>query len=549
MHEAVTEGYRRGDAPRRSATVARRLIVSSASLLAVLLTPSVDAHAQLPPSPLPLSNVEDARTLEKGTILLRVLNAWTRFDDVYDATADSMHHLHPLGNAFSAESLGVRQFPALAAAQSALRTLTQNPGLALNLGQAFSTADTRVVTTPLSLEYGVTGRLTIGVLVPIVQTHSTVFVELNPRRLNGNFGANAGPNPALVDNTVLSINQGVVDQLGNAVQALDSYLSSCNCSSAQATQLRDQASRFQAAVAALYGSGQFAPLKASAEQTAIVNNLTALAAQINTLLGSNYNFGTPVPANAAAALLQLQQLAVSGAGLDSLGSPDRIGVGDVEVSARLKLHDAFADTTPGFRLRATLLGVLRLPTGRPPSGTVPFETGTGTGQMSADAGAILDIRLAKRFMATLAGEYTAYFTSANVARMPNSDYALFPLDLPIAGTWREGNAVQAEATPRFQVTDYFTVHAAYAFRRQAAPQYTSADVSAPPSFLATTEQRAGIGFAYSTVARYAKARSTVPFEVSYTHLETLTASGGLVPKYSREQIEVRIYYRLRRGGR
>ena len=31
--------------------------------------------------------------------------------------------------------------------------------------------------------------------------------------------------------------------------------------------------------------------------------------------------------------------------------------------------------------------------------------------------------------------------------------------------------------------------------------------------------------------------------------QTLTATGGLVPKYSRDQIELRIYYRLRRAGR
>jgi hypothetical protein len=549
MHDAETEAQKTGDAPQRAVVAVRRLICSGASLLVALVAVPRIAQAQLPPSPLPLSNVQDARTLEKGTVLLRVLTSWTRFDGVYDATADSTHRLHPLGEAFSAESLGVRQFPALAGAQAALRTLTQNPNLALNLGQAFSTVDTRSVVTPLSLEYGLTGRLTVGVLVPIVQTHSTVFVELNPRRLNGNTGANVGPNPGLVDAAIQQANQAVVDQLGAAAQALSDYLSSCGCSSAQATQLRAQASQFQAAVATLYGSSRFAPLATSAAQAAIVNSLTALASQINSFLGSSFSFGAPTAAPAPAALLQLQQLAISGAGLDSIGSPDRIGVGDVELSARFKLHDAFVDTTPGFKLRATVVGVLRLPTGRPPSGTVPYEIGTGTGQTSADAGAIFDVRMARRFMATLAGQYTAYFTSANVARMPNSDYALFPLDLPVAGTWREGNVIQLEATPRFEVMDFFTVHAAYAFRHQAAAQYTSPDVSPAPTFLATTEQRAGFGFAYSTVERYARARSTIPFEVSYTHLETLTASGGLVPKYSREQIEVRIYYRLRRSGR
>ena len=59
--------------------------------------------AQLPPYPVPLSNTEDARTLPKGIVLFRALNAWTRINDVYDAAADSAHHLHPLGHAFSVE--------------------------------------------------------------------------------------------------------------------------------------------------------------------------------------------------------------------------------------------------------------------------------------------------------------------------------------------------------------------------------------------------------------------------------------------------------------
>src|SRR5205085_8809574 len=120
---------------------------------------------------------EDARTLPKGIVLFRALNAWTRINDVYDAAADSAHHLHPLGHAFSVASLGVRQFPALIAAQTALRTLTGDPSLSLNIGQTFSTVDARFVTTPFSLAYGVTDRLTIGVMVPVVQTQSTVFVE------------------------------------------------------------------------------------------------------------------------------------------------------------------------------------------------------------------------------------------------------------------------------------------------------------------------------------------------------------------------------------
>src|SRR5205823_4648293 len=161
--------------------------------------------------------------------------------------------------------------------------------------------------------------------------------------------------------------------------------------------------------------------------------------------------------------------------------------------------DGFSDTASGVRLRGTLRGVLRLGTGQPPTGTVPFEVGTGTGQTSADGGAVFDLGLGRRLMATVGGQYTAHFTSSFVPRLPNSDDALFPMDVPVTGTWREGDALQFDAMPRILLTDYFTVHGAYTVRHQAASRYTSPDVAEPPLFAASTEQRVGFGFAYSAV--------------------------------------------------
>jgi hypothetical protein len=286
-------------------------------------------------------------------------------------------------------------------------------------------------------------------------------------------------------------------------------------------------------------------------QTTIAGNLNALQQSINSLIGSSFTFGPPSGANGPAALQQLTQVATAfpGIGYDSLGSPDRISVGDVEVSAAFKLMDSFADTARNRAFRALLRGVVRLPTGFPSYGLVPFEVGTGTHQTGGDLGIVVDTRFSRRLMATLAAQYTAYFTKASILRVPNSDYALFPLVPPDSGTWREGNALQVEATPRIQLTDFFSFHGAYALRHQAAPQYTNSNGGTPPLFEPTNEQRVGLGFAYSTVNRYAAGRSSVPFEIFFTHLETIAASGSLVPKYRRDQIELRIYYRLFRPGR
>ena len=540
--------------------IARRLSL----ILPLVLGALGDARAQLPPSPLPLSNTEDARTLPKGTVRLRALNAWTRFDAVFGGLGESTHVARPLGDAFSASALGAAQLPVLVPAQNAVRTLTGDAALTLNVGRLVASADSRIYTTPITLEYGLTDRLTIGAMVPIVQTHSTVFVALNP---SGQASGNVGPNPALAPSnaTAQPANRAVYSALAQAFADLNSALAECASSpsspicsrQAEATAARDLAAAYRDAVRDLYGidAQTGSPFVPRAElQGLIGQRLASLDATFQSLLGRAYlNGAVPSGANGFAALLQFQQLATDPAGIayDSLGSPDRIGVGDVELSAVYRLIDRFADTVQsgGLRVRAAIRGVLRLGTGQPTTGLVPFEVGTGSGQTSADGAALVDLRFPGRVVLSLAGQYTAFFGSAVLPRALNSEFALFPLDVPRAGQWRAGNTLQIDATPRILIADYFTINGHYTMRRAAAGQFASANQTVAPLFAASTEQRAGVGFAYSTLARYARGRSRVPLELFFSHLETVTARGGLTPKYTREQVELRIYYRLRRGTR
>ena len=156
---------------------------------------------------------------------------------VYDAAADSAQHLHPLGNSFTFDSLGVRQFPGLAAAQAALRTLT---GRSEPLAQ--SRADLRHgrrahVTTPFSLSYGVTNRLTIGAMVPrgadadgrVRRAESTAPQRKHWRECRSESGAARQSDGQ-------AANADVVAQLDAASSALTNYLTSCNNRAAARTQ-------------------------------------------------------------------------------------------------------------------------------------------------------------------------------------------------------------------------------------------------------------------------------------------------------------------------
>jgi len=530
-------------------------------LVSLLTAPLARAAAQIPPAPLPLSVTEDARTLPRGMVRLRGLTAWTRFDNVYGGLGDTASGARQLGELFSAPHLGPDQIPSLSSAQTALRALTGNAALRLDAGQLTTTADSRIVTIPLTLEYGLTDHLTIGVTLPVVQTTSNTVIQLNPRAWP-DIGVNTGPNPALFsgNSSARATNLAVYNALSRAHADLTDALAACPnptstvCSQPDAArQAQALSDSYRVAVQTLYGTdpahpgSPFVPL--GAVQTMVNQQLAALDVTLQALLGQSYLTSTPTGAAAKAALDQLQQLLTNPAGIafDSLGSPTEIGIGDVEVSAALRLFDGFADTTrTGWQARAAIRGVLRLGTGKPADGLVPFAIGTGTGQTSADGAAVLEVRLPARVLVTLLGQYTAYFGSAPVHRVPGDNYSLFPLDVPIQGTWRAGNTLQIEATPRYLLSDYFTLHGNYTIRRQAGSTYTSPDLTTAPLFEPTTEQRIGVGFAYSTLARYAGRRASVPFEVFFTQMQTIAASGGLTPRYTRTQLEFRIYYRLRR---
>jgi hypothetical protein len=64
-----------------------------------------------------------------------------------------------------------------------------------------------------------------------------------------------------------------------------------------------------------------------------------------------------------------------------------------------------------------------------------------------------------------------------------------------------------------------------------------------PGLPSTTAQQVGFGFTYSTILGRDRGPGRMPFEATFSHLETIAASGGPTPKTSRDQIELRVYFR------
>jgi hypothetical protein len=121
-----------------------------------------------------LSHTEDAAPVPKGVLRMKVTTGWTRFDERFTPNGP-----RPISDDIATDSLGTRQFPLLTPVEQGLQTLTNSPLTRLTFGHLAARHDVRIVTTPVALEFGLTRRLSIGVMVPVVQTRRSMQLRMN----------------------------------------------------------------------------------------------------------------------------------------------------------------------------------------------------------------------------------------------------------------------------------------------------------------------------------------------------------------------------------
>jgi hypothetical protein len=549
----------------------RSLPLRLATLTSLLLAARVSAQA-------PLSHTDDAAPVPAGSLRLRITTAWTRYDQRFTADGGTS----PLTDDFSTDALGVAQLPLLAPTEASLRTLAGDQNVRLSLGRLEVRGGARIVTTPISLEYGVTRRLSVGVQVPIVQTRRVIQARVNT---DTTLRANVGFVPDNARSTAAQENLAVVEALTQNADALAALITQCaanpaaagcgpvNADPTGAAAARDQARAYASAVSGLgtdAAHALLAPRAGSALGASIDARRVAINAALQQFLGAGAGSSTGVfTATTDFSYIDLQgrrgtpgllQSSLGG-GLDSLHTSDRLGIGDVAVGARYLVFDRFArDTAPATRLQSRLQvgAAVRFATSQADSALDLADIAPGEGA-GVEVHSAMDL-LSGRFGGTIAGRYVKAFSRTVTAPLFGNPEAFYPI--PFFGERKRtaGDVIGLDLTPRYFFSDWLSVDAHYGLERVGATQY-SADFTGTPCAnclsvaprdvettvgSATTAQRLGLGFRLSTVDAYARGRARYPIEVSFSHLETVTGDAGL-PKASRDQIQLRFYYRLRRA--
>ena len=558
-----------------------RLGAIACTMLSLLAAPGDPLAAQ------PLRGLgDDALTPRRGVI--RVSTSST-IADAADRFAGGTRQ--PLAQAFSTDALGAGQLPGLAGAQSALRTATGLNTLVLSLGTTSVAAQTRSHTIPLELEAGLTNRLSLSVTVPFVRTLTEVSVGMNPSRSEGNVNVNPTRAASTDDaTTARGINTTLVSQITTAQQELNSLIAACttnsgssvNCPAALSSgaALASAVGLYADAIARSYGTNTvpgaaFVPVAGTAADSAVRNSLSALRTQleavgITAIAASNAGPSRPTTVMTPDGLQRVLIDTTFGIVSNGLRTFARQSIGDVEFALKLRLFDAygFANDTArftghgGIRIRQSVAAAFRLGTGTVPNARDYFDPGTGGGQNDVEVRSFTDILAGRHFFASLVARYAVQMADQQTTRIPASASQPFPeLFRERLVDRKLGNVLELELTPRWVLSDFFSVGSQYVVRRRSADRYTGSFTVAPAesglpdpltldasilgSGTAATEHRVGLGVAYSSVAAYQRGRARLPIEVEYLTQRTVAAAGGIVPKVTLHRVQIRVYARMR----
>lgn len=463
------------------------------------------------------AHMEDATGPAKGLFRLKAATLWTRYDARFMDGGT-----RPLGAEFIGDSLGAAQLPVLSPIQARVASASGAPFL-LSLGRSRLDAVAREEVVPVTLEYGVTNRLSVGVMVPMVRRRVMVQFRLDTA---GGYVANVGTNPQRFTTSNAGTQNGQLQiQFESAISQLQARLSNCQsnpgapgCAALQGREAEAQAliaasTAFAADIAALYGSATspgmaFVPLATSAAHLAIVARRSAFNDRYKDLLGTTSDLLTsnPFAANGPAGIGDFQRYLTTELARDSLVNSERVLVGDMEVGARYAAVDMRRER---LRMQLVLGGSVRFATGSRQYKGELVDLSTGGGMIVTTGRGVVDAKAGR--LGLLA---SASFAS-NVRAVDTVNLATR------AERWTEINLA-----PRWHFSDPFSVHAAWSMR--------STDKEGG-------DQLVGGGVSISRISDFTG--GPLPIEMRFTHLQAITGDPGR-PKLFRDQLELRIYYRL-----
>jgi hypothetical protein len=486
----------------------------------------------------------------RGVLRLEIGGDFANTSDQFSQGAEQ-----PYRAQFSAPATGTAFYPELSSTQSQIATLSGITGYTLNIGGATMQAQVSIGTLQLGATLGITSKLSIFGMAPIVRQQVKLDYGFD------STGANVGYNPADpvfgtaagADsvNTFLLEYKAALDTLNARLQG-GYYNGSPDSVLAEATLASGTA--YYDGLDALYvvptTAGSFVPLATSAAGQAMSADVAATQAALTTLQIPTFTAPLPLPTSTLTSSEYSQYLTVPNGSIGATAFDDYTSslLGDMEFGAVYTLIDRWnrPGKPGGFRLVAQAL--VRLPTGYQPQPNDFVRLPTGGGQTDVQASVVADIG-GGRFGARLAGSYNDQLAATAERRVTLPSQPIPWADRLASVREDPGNEIALSALPYFQLVPGFAIMGVVRYWSHGtdAVEYASS-ASAIPGVSAEelavgTERSAtvvGGGLSYAPSPKGAK----VPLDAFWLYETVVSATGGVVPKASTIRLGFRMPVRL-----
>ncbi len=515
--------------------------LAAAFLASALVSPSLAAQAL------------DQTMVPRGRLRLQAHPTFRYWDSRFGIGSDGSRGVESLGDDLT-DPTSLSFFPGMPTLTQSVRDLTGLGAYDPILGTTTGRVSQESITIDFGGDIGVFDWLTIGVVVPWVQTRTTIDVLFQPDTINGNLGINPVINDRAGVEAFLASTLAANAAATTYATTMCASGPSAGCTTAQG--LADRAGSLDAALQAAYGASPFFPMTGTAEGDALALAASTLSADLTAagLTGfSSMVLATDYLASAGFPLLP----AATGAGIDAAALGNRKSLwatGDIEVSARIKLLD---NLTPSVGERAPSLGyrvmgrfLARLPTGIPEAPDVLLDTGTGDGQTDFEGGLAVRLEIGTRLGLSASGFYGRQGSTRLTKRV-----AVPELAMPLASTsaevvWTPGRYHGLHLAPAFHVNSVLTLAGEYRFFRKRRDSFAlvSQDPTLDPTVLEIESgmkvHEIGGGLRYDTVEPWLKGEASSPMEIHLRLLHTISGAGGQTPKSTRVEAGIRLFRRF-----
>ncbi len=461
---------------------------------------------------------------------------------------------------FATSVLGTAYYPGLDSNQAQIASLSGMPGYALSVGGATMHAQASVGTLGLAATVGLTSKLSVFGVVPIVRQQVQVDYRFDSTGANTGFnpadpvfGSAAGADSV---NLFLAEYKAALDTLDLRLQT--GFYSGNPSDSALAVATLVTGTAYWAGLNSLFvvpgAAADFVPLAGSAAGQAMAAVVTGTQANLAALGVPSFTQPLPLPADALTPSEYNSYLSSPGGPIVAapIVSATSFLLGDIEVGASYTLIDRWNRAGHPGGLRVVAQGLVRLPTGYQPLSNNFVSRPTGGGQTDLQISMVADIGGGK-VGARFSGSYNDQLSLTSERRVTLPSQPIPWANRLATVTTDPGNEFSLSALPYFQMAPGFAIVGLvrYWSRGADAVAYASADDAIPgvsAGELATGTQRSamvvGGGLSYAPSGVGTRVGTRVPVDAFWIYEAVVSASGGVIPKAGTMRMGLRWPFRF-----